>query len=48
LYEKYKERNVEFFVIYSKKPHASERRYFKKYTQHTSYDHKLSYAKELV
>lgn len=48
LYKKYKERDVEFFVVYSKEPHAGERRYFKKYTQHTSYEHKLGYAKELV
>ena len=48
LKEKYKDKNVEFFVVYSKEPHAGERRYFKKYDQHTSYDHKLSYARELV
>ncbi len=48
LREKYKDRDVEFFVVYSKEPHAGERRYFKKYTQHTSYEHKLGYAKELV
>ncbi len=48
LYGKYKDEGVEFFVVYSKEPHAEERRYFKKYTQHASYEHKLSYAKELV
>ena len=48
LYEKYKDRDVEFFVVYSKEPHAGERRYFRKYTQHTSYEHKVGYAKELV
>lgn len=48
LQKKYKDRDVEFFVVYSKEPHAGERRYFKKYTQHTSYEHKLGYAKELV
>ncbi len=48
LQEKYKDKGVEFFVIYSKEPHAGERKYFRKYTQHTSYEHKLSYARELV
>lgn len=48
LRRKYKDRDVEFFVVYSKEPHAGERRYFKKYAQHTSYEHKLGYAKELV
>ena len=48
LREKYKDKGVEFFVVYSKEPHAGERRYFKKYTQHSSYEHKLGYAKELV
>lgn len=48
LYRKYKDKDVEFFVVYSKEPHAGERRYWKKYEQHTSYEHKLSYAKELV
>lgn len=45
---KYKDKDVEFFVVYSKEPHAGERRYFKKYDQHTSYEHKLKYARELV
>lgn len=48
LREKYKDRDVEFFVVYSKEPHAGERRYFKKYKQHTSYEHKKEYASELV
>lgn len=48
LNQKYKDRDVAFFVVYSKEPHAGERRYFKKYTQHSSYEHKLGYAKELV
>lgn len=48
LREKYKDKGVEFFVVYSKEPHAGERKYFKKYSQHTSYEHKLGYAKELV
>ena len=48
LNQKYKDRDVVFFVVYSKEPHAGERRYFKKYTQHSTYEHKLGYAKELV
>jgi len=48
LNQKYKDRDVAFFVVYSKEPHAGERRYFKKYTQHSTYEHKLGYAKELV
>lgn len=48
LSEKYKDEDVEFFVVYSKEPHAGERRYFKKYQQHSSYEHKKRYAGELV
>jgi hypothetical protein len=48
LREKYKDKDVEFFVVYSKEPHAGERRYFKKYRQHSSYEHKKRYAGELV
>lgn len=48
LHEKYKDKDVEFFVVYSKEPHAEERRYFKKYKQHTSYEHKKEYACEMV
>jgi hypothetical protein len=48
LQSKYKDKDVEFFVVYSKEPHAEERRYFKKYKQHTSYEHKKEYACELV
>ena len=48
LQTKYKDKDVEFFVVYSKEPHAEERRDFKKYKQHTSYDHKKEYACELV
>lgn len=48
LARKYKDMDVECFVVYSKEPHAEERKYFKKYTQHTSYEHKKSYACELV
>ena len=48
LHERYKDKDVEFFVVYSKEPHAQERKYFKKYTQHSSFEHKMGYAKELV
>ncbi len=48
LYQRYKNQDVEFFVVYSREPHAGERKYFKQYTQHTSYEHKKSYACELV
>lgn len=48
LYKKYKEKGVDFYVIYSREPHAGERKYFRKYKQHSSYEHKVSYAKELV
>ncbi len=48
LSSKFKDKGVEFFVVYSKEPHAGERSYFKKYEQHKTYEHKLGYAKELV
>jgi hypothetical protein len=48
LYQKYHDRDVEFFVVYSREPHAGERKYFRKYSQHTSYEQKLKYARELV
>ncbi len=48
LHGKYHDKGVEFFVIYSREPHAGERKYFKKYSQHTSYEHKQRYARELV
>ncbi len=44
----YHDKNVEFFVVYSREPHAGERKYFRKYSQHTSYEQKLNYACELV
>ena len=47
-YEKYRSKDVEFFVVYSKEPHAEEGRYFKNFTQHTSYEHKKEYASQLV
>ena len=48
LQEKYRDKDVAFFVVYSKEPHAGETRHFKKYAQHTSYAHKKRYAAELV
>ncbi len=48
LYERYKDKGVAFFVVYSKEPHAGERKYFRKYDQHASFAHKMDYAKELV
>ena len=48
LSEKYKDEDVVFFVVYSKEPHAGETRYFRKYAQHESYEHKKQYAQELV
>ena len=48
LYQMYHDQNVEFFVVYSREPHAGERKYFRKYSQHTSYEQKLNYARELV
>lgn len=47
-YEKYRSKDVEFFVVYSKEPHAEEGRYFKNFTQHTSYEQKKEYASQLV
>lgn len=48
LSDKYKDNDVEFFVVYTREPHPEERKYFRKYKQHTSYAHKKSYACELV
>lgn len=48
LYQKYHDKDVEFFVVYSREPHAGERKYFRKYSQHSSYEQKLNYARELV
>tara|TARA_B110000014_G_C19979139_1_gene506995 strand:+ start:478 stop:831 length:354 start_codon:yes stop_codon:yes gene_type:complete len=47
-YEKYRSKDVEFFVVYSKEPHAEEGKYFKNFTQHTTYEHKKEYASQLV
>ena len=48
LREKYRDRDVVFFVVYSKEPHAGETRHFRKYEQHKTYGHKKRYAQELV
>ncbi len=48
LQEKYRDRDVVFFVVYSKEPHAGETRHFRKYEQHKTYEHKKKYAEELV
>lgn len=48
LQEKYKDEDVVFFVVYSKEPHAGETSHFKKYAQHTTYEHKKQYAQEMV
>lgn len=48
LQEKYKDKDVVFFVVYSKEPHAGETSHFKKYAQHKTYEHKKQYAQEMV
>ena len=48
LAERYRGRDVEFFYVYSKEPHPGETKHFRKYRQHTSYEHKRGYAGELV
>lgn len=47
LSRKWEGKDVQFVVVYSKEPHPEERS-FKKYKQHTSYEQKMSYARELV
>ena len=44
---KYVDRDVEFVPVYVREPHAGEAG-FKQYRQHDSFEHKLSYANELV
>ncbi len=44
---KYADRDVEFLAMYVREPHPQERG-FRRYKKHTSYEHKLGYAKELV
>ena len=47
LKRKYANRDVEFFVMYVREPHAGERA-FKKYRDHESFDHKKEMARELI
>lgn len=47
LREKYGDRNVAFIPVYVREPHAGERG-FREYERHRDFDHKLTYAKELV
>ncbi len=39
--------HVQILNVYTREPHAGENR-FKQYRQHTSYEHKIGYACELV
>ena len=47
LKQKYADREVEFFAVYVREPHAGERA-FKQYRDHESYEHKAEVAQELV
>jgi len=47
LAKKYGARDVQFVVIYVREPHPGERA-FRQYQKHTSYEHKVRYAQELV
>ena len=47
LHKKYADRDVQIVCLYVREPHPRERA-FKQYEKHTSYDHKVRYAKELV
>lgn len=47
LKKKYADRDVEFFTMYVREPHAGETG-FKQYRNHESYEHKQEYARELV
>ncbi len=47
LHKKYADRDVQFACIYVREPHPGERA-FREYQKHTSFDHKVRYAKELV
>lgn len=44
---KYGGRDVQFVCLYVREPHPGERA-FRQYEKHTSYDHKVRYARELV
>ena len=47
LKKKYNDRDVEFFAMYVREPHAGERA-FKQYRDHESYEHKKDVAQELI
>ncbi|MFQ5931015.1 MAG: hypothetical protein ACE5MM_01265 [Nitrospiraceae bacterium] len=47
LKKKYAGRDVEFFAMYVREPHAGETG-FKRYRNHETYEHKREYAQELV
>lgn len=47
LKKKYGDRDVEFFALYVREPHAGERA-FKQYRDHESYQHKKEVAQELA
>ncbi len=47
LQKKYADRDVLFFAMYVREPHAGETG-FKQYRDHESYEHKLECARELV
>ncbi len=47
LSKKYADRDVQFVCVYVREPHPGERA-FRQYEKHSSYDHKVRYAKELV
>lgn len=47
LAKKYGDRDVQFVALYVREPHPGERA-FRRYEKHTSDEHKLRYARELV
>jgi len=47
LAKKYGDRGVQFACVYVREPHPGERA-FRQYQKHTSYEHKVRYAQELV
>lgn len=47
LAEKYAPHDVQFVCLYVREPHPGERA-FRRYEKHTSHEHKLRYARELV
>ena len=47
LNKKYADRDVQCVCLYVREPHPGERA-FRQYQRHTSFDHKVRYAKELV